>query len=166
MKSIAGDDDHAANAEACERRIGFAGRADRPLFRFPPGADAGCFDLSTRDHPIAAVDGSEQEFTREGAGGSGGKAAVGPKRSGIGRVSRRGAAYGRQCPMDDGFGKRIPRAAIGCDGCSPADASKSPRHWESKNQRAAGGRDADSSQRQTGYRNPASESRRCLRPVL
>jgi len=129
--SIPGDDNHGANAEACERRIGFAGRADRPLFRSTPGADAGCFHLSTRDHPIAAVDGSEQELERQSAGGRGGKTAVGPKRPRIGRVSRRSTAYGGQCPMDDGFGKRIPGAAIGCDGCSPAYACKSSGHRKS-----------------------------------
>jgi hypothetical protein len=91
---------------------------------------------------------------------------VGPKRPGIGRVSRRSAAYGRQYPMDDGSGERIPSATIGCDGRCPADASKSPGHWESKNQRATGGTDRDSSQRPTGDQDRASKPRCCLRPVL
>ena len=63
--AIARDDNHGANAEACERRIGFAGRADRPLSRSTPGSDAGCFHLSTGDHPTSAVDGSKQEFERQ-----------------------------------------------------------------------------------------------------
>ena len=46
------------------------------------------------------------------SGGRSGKAVVGPKRPVTGRISRRSAADGRQCPMDDGFGERIPRTAI------------------------------------------------------
>jgi hypothetical protein len=155
--SIAGYDDHGANAEACERRIGFSGRADRPLFRFTPGADAGCFHLSTRDHPTAAVDGSEQEFERQSAGGRGGKAAVGPKRPGISRVSRRSTAYGREYPMDDRFGKRIPGAAIGCDGRGPAHACEGSGHRKPKDQRATNCGNPDSLERQAGYRNRTSQ---------
>ncbi len=70
------------------------------------------------------------EVERQSAGGRSGKAAVGPKRPGNGRVSRRGTAYGGQYPVDDGFGKRIPGARIGRDGRSSAHARERLRAQE------------------------------------
>ncbi len=73
-----------------------------------------------------------QTLAGQSAGGRCGKAAVGPKRPVTCRVSRRGAADGRQYSMDHRLGKRIPGAAIRRDGRSPAYASKSPGHRKSK----------------------------------
>ena len=59
-----------------------------------------------------------------------------PSVQSIGRISRRGAADGRQYSMDDGSGKRVSGAAIGRDGRSPAHARKGSGHRESQDQRA------------------------------
>ena len=67
---------------------------------------------------------ANNKFARPSAGGRCRQAAVGPKRPVTGGVSRRRAADGGQCPMDGRLGKRVPRAAIGRNGCRSAHACK------------------------------------------
>jgi hypothetical protein len=99
------------------------------------------------------MDREEQEPEGQSPGGCGGKGTLGRERPGHGGFSGRGPTAGRQCPMDDGPGQRIPGAAGGCDGRSPAHARKGPGDGKFKNQRATESGDPDSRGRQASDRS-------------
>lgn len=87
---------------------------------------------------------------------------MGSKRPVTGRISRRGSADGRQYSMDDRFGKRIPGAANGRNGCRPAYACEGSGHRKSENHCPIGGKDGDSLQWEAGDRDSAGKPRRRL----
>jgi len=86
---------HPRSAKDFECPIGFAGCADRSLFRRTPGADARSIDLSIGDDPASTVAGAKQKFKGQGVGRCGNKTALGSERPGNGSVSGCSSAVGR-----------------------------------------------------------------------